>query len=67
MPLGSKVVPIEVKAGKTGRLKSLKMMMEEKKLPLGVKISSAPLSFEDNVLSVPFYMIHHLERLTLLR
>lgn len=60
--VGSKVIPIEVKSGKYGHLKSLQRFMEEKKCPLGVKISSSPLSQEKNVLSVPFYLIEHLSR-----
>lgn len=57
------IIPIEVKSGATGRLKSLKIFMEEKKSPLGIRISSLPLSFEQNVLSVPFYMIAEIPRL----
>lgn len=51
------IIPIEVKSGSTGRLRSLKIFMEEKKSPLGVRISKAPLSFQDNILSIPFYLI----------
>lgn len=59
----SQIVPIEVKSGSTGRLKSLKIFMQEKKCPVGVRISQAPLSFEDGVLSIPFYLISELQRL----
>lgn len=58
--LGSKIIPIEVKSGKTGRLKSLQVFMQEKGSPLGVKISQAPLSLEKNILSVPLYMLARL-------
>lgn len=58
-----RIIPIEVKAGATGRLRSLKQLMEEKSLPLGLRISQRPLSFEDGVLSVPFYMVHAIPRL----
>ncbi|SCA63854.1 Uncharacterized protein SCG7109_BI_00010 [Chlamydiales bacterium SCGC AG-110-M15] len=61
--LESKIIPIEVKAGKTGKLRSLQQFMLEKESPVGVRISSLPLSFERNILSVPFYMIKHLSRL----
>lgn len=57
------IIPIEVKAGKTGRLKSLHMLMAEKDLPIGVRISAKPLSCHDNILSLPFYMISQLPRL----
>lgn len=62
---GRYIVGIEVKAGKTGRLKSLKQFMEEKNSPLGVRISTNPLSFENNVLSVPLYLISMLPELIL--
>lgn len=58
------IIPIEVKAGVTGRLKSLKMFMEEKKVKLGVHISQQPLSYTENVLSLPLYMIGELSRMS---
>jgi len=60
---GSQIIPIEVKAGKTGRLKSLQQFMEEKKAPFGIRISQNPLSFEKNILSIPLYMIFEIPRL----
>lgn len=65
MVINNHIVPIEVKSGKTGRLKSLQIMMQEKNLPLGVKISKAPLSYEKGVLSVPFYLVNQLPRLVM--
>lgn len=63
MQVNSKIVPIEVKAGKDGRLKSLKSFMSEKKAPLGVTISQSPLGKEENVINIPFYLINQLHRL----
>lgn len=57
------VFPVEVKAGKTGKLKSLDVFLKEKKAPFGIKISKDPLSWDGKVLSVPFYMVSHLLRL----
>ncbi len=57
------IVPIEVKSGKTGTLKSLQLLMQEKKLPLGLRVSEKPLEFRDNILSVPFYLLFELPRL----
>jgi len=57
------VIPIEVKAGKRGTLRSMHVFMKEKQSPLGIRISSKPLSYQDNILSIPFYMIGQLERL----
>lgn len=61
--VGSKIIPIEVKSGTIGRLRSLKIFMEEKKSVIGIRISASPLSLEDKVLSIPFYMIGELSRL----
>lgn len=61
--IGGTIVPIEVKAGTTGRLKSLKLFMEEKKSSIGVRISALPFAYENNVLSIPFYLIGELSRL----
>ncbi len=61
--VGNDIIPLEVKSGARGRLRSLKQFMEEKKSPLGVQISQAPLSFAEGVLSVPLYMISDLPRL----
>lgn len=57
------IIPIEVKAGPYGRLKSLHQFMDEKKTPIGIHISQNPLSLENGILSVPFYLINKLARL----
>lgn len=57
------IIPIEVKAGATGRLRSLQIFMEERHLPVGVRISQHPLHWDGKILSVPLYMIHELPRL----
>lgn len=61
--VGSSIVPIEVKAGKTGRLKSLQLLLEETHLPVGLRISEKKLRKENNILSIPLYMIFELPRL----
>lgn len=61
--INGRIIPIEVKAGKTGRLRSMKQFMEEKKLSFGLRISQKSLSFRQNVLSVPFYLIKEIPRL----
>jgi uncharacterized protein len=60
---GSIITPIEVKAGKTGTLKSLHLLMKEKQLPIGVRISTQKLQKHDGILSIPFYLISQLNRL----
>ncbi len=60
---GSRIIPIEVKSGTTGRLKSLQIFLNEKNCPLGVRISERPLIMNDKILSVPFYILSELKRL----
>lgn len=60
---GASLAPIEVKAGKTGRLKSLHQYLQEKQQSWGIKISSTPLQYEQPVLSIPFYMVNHWQAL----
>lgn len=59
----NKIIPIEVKAGKTGRLKSLAIFLSEHSAPVGIQISENRLNLNQKILSVPFYLIHELERL----
>lgn len=57
------IIPVEVKAGTTGRLRSLHIFMEEKKSPVAIRISQHPLDFQDGILSVPLYLIKQIPRL----
>ena len=57
------IYPIEVKSGKLGRLKSLQQYLQEHTCPLGIRVSAAPLSLSDRILSVPLYMLSELPRL----
>lgn len=73
---GSDIIPIEVKAGKSGSLKSLHLFMYAKGLPLAVRINSdlPSITFVDvktsrgeavryRLLSLPFYLLSQLPRL----
>lgn len=60
---GSQILPIEVKAGTTGSLKSMAQFLLEKSAPFGIRISQHPLSFHERILSIPFYLISQLPRL----
>lgn len=75
--VGPQVVPIEVKAGATGRLKSLHMFMREKRGDLAVRLNGDHPSLLDartsiadgdntsfRLLSVPLYMVTQVRRLT---
>ncbi len=60
----SNIVPIEVKAGAVGSLRSLRIFLNEKKQsPFGVRISELPLSFTKEVITLPFYLIEQLPRM----
>lgn len=61
--IGPRIVPIEVKAGKDGRLKSLKRFMDEKKIDLGIMISQSPLEKKGAVINIPFYLIDQIARI----
>ena len=72
----SRIIPIEVKAGAEGKLKSLHVFMAEKKYPLAIRIYSGELKLDTvkvktpsgqpvryQLLSIPFYLLSQLERL----
>ena len=61
--VGSEIIPVEVKAGTTGTLRSMHSFLKQKKSRLGIRIAQQPLFFRDNILSVPFYLIRSLEQL----
>lgn len=63
--IDSLILPVEVKAGKTGTLKSLKLFMEEKKSLFGIRFSQEKLSWYDRVLTLPLYMAEQMKRLVL--
>jgi predicted AAA+ superfamily ATPase len=59
----SQIFPVEVKAGATGRLRSLQQFINEKKSPFGIRISQNTLALQNRVLSIPLYLISELSRL----
>ena len=72
----SSVIPIEVKAGSTGSLRSLHQFMHEKKLPRAVRINAnlpsvvtvdvkihSGETVNYQLLSIPFYLVGQLHRL----
>lgn len=63
MSYGTQILPIEVKAGRTGRLKSLQLFLDEKGLDIGLRVSQNQLSLENRVLSIPLYLVHQIPRL----
>lgn len=53
VPAGARVVPVEVKAGKTGRLKSLQFFLREKRRSVGVRLCGDPPSVVQASTSLP--------------
>jgi len=73
---GNRVVPVEVKAGKTGRLRSLQVFIQEKHAPLGLRFNDDLPSFLEShtsiagkdavpfkLLSLPLYLVEQASRL----
>lgn len=76
--VGNQVIPIEVKAGSTGSLKSLHFFMGLKRFPLAIRINSEIPSMMEvdtkdhkgeairyHLLSLPFYLVGQINRLVL--
>ena len=70
VPFNQHLVPIEVKSGKTGRLKSLHLFMAESQQPLAIRVYSGMLKVQKiqttynqsfMLLSVPFYLLDRLK------
>ncbi|OHB77968.1 MAG: hypothetical protein A2Z34_10665 [Planctomycetes bacterium RBG_16_59_8] len=61
--VGTNILPVEVKSGKEGRLKSLRAFMTEKGAKMGIRFSQEKLSHHDNILSIPLYMVEQMPRL----
>jgi len=74
---GPNIIPVEIKAGKTGSLKSMHMFIKEKKSPLGLRFCSdipslfnnesvlvhnEPLSYR--LLSLPLYLVGQCRRIS---
>ncbi len=53
---GDRIVPVEVKSGKKGAMKSLGMLMDEKSIPLGLRFSQENLSDCGRVRVLPLYL-----------
>lgn len=62
--VGVNIIPIEVKAGVTGQLKSLHLFMKERGSSVGVRVSQHPLAIDGKILSIPLYMVSEVARLT---
>ncbi|HUX57435.1 MAG TPA: AAA family ATPase [Bacteroidales bacterium] len=55
--INSEIVPIEIKSGSSGRMKSLMIFIKAYNSKRGIKISQAPFKAEIPIMSLPFYAI----------
>jgi predicted AAA+ superfamily ATPase len=62
LPCGSKALPLEVKAGKSGTLRSLRLFLQEYAAPLGIRVSQLNQSYDDHILSIPLYALQGMNR-----
>lgn len=64
---GPQVIPVEVKSGKSGTLKSLHLFLKEKGLPLGIRFNSElPTVLKEKdftLISLPFYLMGQWRRI----
>lgn len=58
--LGSRIVPVEVKSGLRGAMKSLNYFMDSKNSQFALKVSGAGYSRNGNIENIPFYALESL-------
>ena len=64
LPIDNAVIPVEVKSGATGRLRSLRSFLEEKgdRTPYGIRFCGQPFSVHADLHSYPVYALPHVLR-----
>lgn len=63
IPCCSKPLPVEVKSGKTGALRSMHLFLKKANLSVGIKISQLPFDDSLPIVSIPFYAIKKIPEL----
>lgn len=63
LPLGSHIIPLEVKAGPAGKLRSIHSFLKEKKSPFGLRVCSSAPNKSHPIITLPFYLVSQLKRL----
>ncbi|MEE9167314.1 MAG: ATP-binding protein [Candidatus Neomarinimicrobiota bacterium] len=58
--LGNEIIPLEVKEGASGRMRSLHLFLREKRGERGVRISSKGFGFDGNIQNLPLYAVERL-------
>lgn len=61
--IDGQAIPLEVKSGVSGKLKSLRLYMQENMSPVGLRVSARRLEQEANLLSIPLYAVAESKRL----
>jgi predicted AAA+ superfamily ATPase len=60
MQRGNGIMPVEVKSGVRGSMKSLRLFMAEKHVSMGVRVSLENFTTLPDVRIVPLYAIHRI-------
>ncbi|MBU4268653.1 MAG: AAA family ATPase [Acidobacteria bacterium] len=55
-----RIIPVEVKSGTTGRMKSLRLFMEQKRSTGGVRICESGFASDQKIQSIPLYAVEAL-------
>ncbi len=63
IPCGTNALPVEVKAGKTGTLRSLHSFLDKYPVSAGLRVSQQPFTMNLPVISIPFYGIKKISSL----
>ena len=61
--IGSRILPIEVKAGTRGQMQSLHLFLSERNLDCGLRVSHENFSQYDKIKTIPIYAVKRIEQL----
>jgi hypothetical protein len=60
MQKNHEIIPIEVKSGLQGKMQSLRLFMQEKKISRGTRVSMENFGQYDNIRVLPLYAVRNL-------
>ena len=61
LPIDGRIIPVEVKAGTTGALRSMRVFLQEKSVPYGIRFSGNPSSQHEDLHSFAIYSVASLQ------
>jgi predicted AAA+ superfamily ATPase len=61
--LGTRILPIEVKAGTRGQMQSLHLFLNDRNLDCGVRISHENFGQYEKIRTIPIYAVKHIKQL----